>query len=116
MNPFKIWKDLPPEERGQVILTLFVVFFFTLVTLYGFLVSRGQDVDYFKDRLSIMDQRLNYIDQRFDKTNENIGQIKKDVLDIHHRELAIEKELEETRKWMEYWKSLPQLPKPPPKR
>lgn len=116
MNLFRSWHDLTDSERSQVVLTLLIAMFFSMVTIYGFLVSRGNDVDYFKDRMTLMEQRINYMDQKLDKINESAGDTKRTIAELRQTLEQQQRELEEHRKWIEHWKTLPQLPKPSQKR
>ena len=116
MNIFKIWHDLDHSDRSQVILTLLIMMFFSLVILYGFLVSRGHDVDYFKERLGLQEQRLNYMDQKLDKVAQAQHDQKEHVNEMRRMNEAQQRQLEDQQRWIEHWKNLPQLPKPTPKR
>lgn len=112
----KLWQDLAPTERSQVIFTLLIGMSLVIIILYAFLVSRGHDVDYFKERLSLMEQRMNYMDQKIDKSNENAAETKRLLEETRRIQDQQQRELEDNRKWIEHWKTLPQLPKPPTKR
>lgn len=116
MNLFRIWKDLTASERSQVIWTLIIGLASVTIILYAFLVSRGHDIDYFKDRLSLMEQRINYMDQKIDKTNENAAESKRLLDEVRRIQDQQLREQEDNRKWIEHWKTLPQLPKPSQRR
>lgn len=87
--------------------------FTTILILFAFLTSRGQDVEYFKSRIDMIDQRSLYMDQKIDKINEKLADYRKDLNDVRKKEEELSKDVEDQRKWIEYWKSLPHLPKPP---
>jgi hypothetical protein len=109
---FAIWRNLTDKDKLEVILGLFFVFIGVIIVLLGITWSRGHDVDYFKERIIIMDQniagmnkRMSEQDLRFDKivdaTNETRQALNNEIIRNNEQE-----------KWIEYWKSLPSLPKP----
>lgn len=108
-----LWKDLNPSEKSQVILTTLLALVFLVLILIAFLVSRGNDIEYFKSRIDLMDQRTLYIEQKIDKMNEKLGDYRRDLNEIRTREMENEKKIDEHSRWIEHWKSLPSLPKPP---
>ena len=112
MNPFRAWQELDHNERIGIVWTLCMVLMAVVIVLYAIAASRGQDVDYFKMRLGMMEQRMNYIDQKIDTINaRQIEQ--RDNLNEIRRMLEAEQRLsEEQQRWIEHWKNLPQLPKP----
>jgi hypothetical protein len=112
MNPFRAWQELDHNERLGIVWTLCMVLMAVVIVLYAIAASRGQDVDYFKMRLGMMEQRMNYIDQKIDTINaRQIEQ--RDNLNEIRRMLEAEQRLsEEQQRWIEHWKNLPQLPKP----
>ena len=63
----QIWNDLTPVEKTQVLWSLVMVLCVTVLVLYAIAASRGHDIDYFKERLGLQEQRLNYMDQKIDK-------------------------------------------------
>jgi hypothetical protein len=113
MNPFKLWAELPSEEKISVFMMLSFVLAAVVLVLYAFLTSRGQDVEYFKYRLGLMEQRMNYMDQKIDKVAQSQHDQKEHVNEIRRMNEAQQRQLEDQQKWVEHWKNLPQLPKPP---
>ena len=109
----KIWKDLTNSDRNQVIVTVMLFMFFTILILIAFLTSRGQDIEYFKNRIDMVDQRTMYMDQKIDKVNERMAENRLLLNEIRRKDEEIEKRVDEQGRWIEYWKTLPQLPKPP---
>ena len=108
----QIWNDLTPVEKTQVLWSLIMVLVATVLVLYAIAASRGHDVDYFKERLGLQEQRLNYMDQKIDKVAQGQHQQKEHVNEIRRMHEAHQRQLEDQQKWIEHWKSLPQLPKP----
>ena len=87
-----------------------------VIVLYAIAASRGQDVDYFKHRLGMMEQRMNYIDQKIDTISQRQVDQRDTLNEIRRMLEAEQRRSEENQRWIEHWKSLPQLPKPMPKR
>jgi len=116
MNLVTAWRDLSYDERLSIAWTTVMLLAVTVIILYAIAASRGQDVDYFKQRLGLMEQRINYIDQKIDTINARQVE-QRDNLNEVRRMLEAEQRLsEEQQKWIEHWKSLPQLPRPPQRR
>ena len=109
----QIWNDLTPVEKTQVLWSLVMVLCVTVLVLYAIAASRGQDIDYFKERLGLQEQRLNYMDQKIDKIAQGQHEQKEHLNEMRRMNEAQQRHIEEQQKWLDYWKSLPQLPKPP---
>jgi hypothetical protein len=104
--------NLTDKEKAEVFLLMFVLASCAAVVMLGISWSRGNDVEYFKERIILMDQRMTVIDkkihdegQRIDKVAEYSNETRR-VL-----ESEIQRNVEQDR-WIEEWKKLPQLPKP----
>jgi len=101
--------NLTDREKAEIFLLMFVLAACAAVVMLGISWSRGNDVDYFKERLILTEARLNSIDKKVD-----------DMRDKHDRQLEHLKDrtnetarkAEEHEKWIEEWKKLPHLPKP----
>jgi hypothetical protein len=109
---FAIWRNLTDKDKLEVIFALIFILIGVIVVLLGIAWSRGHDVDYFKERIVIMDQnlagmnkRMTEQDLRFDKIVEATNETRQAL----NNEITRNNEQE---KWIEYWKSLPSLPKP----
>lgn len=109
----RMWQELTPQDRTQVLWTLVMVLVATIVVLYAIAASRGHDVDYFKERLGLQEQRLNYMDQKIDRVSQEQQQQKEHMAEIRRIQETHQRHVEEQQKWLDYWKSLPQIPKPP---
>jgi cell shape-determining protein MreC len=105
--------DISYEEKISILATLSFVLIAVVVVLYSFLASRGQDVEYFKHRLGLMEQRLNNMDQKIDKVAQDQHTQKEHLNEIRRMTEAQQRQLEDQQRWVEHWKNLPQLPKPP---
>jgi len=116
MNPFRVWSDMTADERAQVAWMLCTMLLAMVVILYAIAASRGHDVDYFKERLGLMEQRVNYMDQKIDRVAQAQHEQRDHVNELRRMNEAQQRQLEDQQRWIEHWKNLPQLPKPPQKR
>lgn len=109
-------KNLAPGDKLELALIAALLLFCTTVVILAIAWSNGRDLVYFKERVILMEHRMNSLDKKqddvrlrnealVDKTNEVIKQTN----DIAARQV-------EQDRWIEYWKTLPQLPKPPEQR
>ena len=112
----RMWQELTPQDRTQVLWTLVMVLVATIVVLYAIAASRGQDVDYFKTRLGLMEHRLNNMDQKIDRVAQGQHDQKEHLAELRRLHEAQQRLVEDQQRWIEHWKNLPQLPKPPQKR
>lgn len=111
----RTWQEMTPQDRTQVLWVLVSVLAATVIVLYAIAASRGHDVDYFKERLGLQEQRLNYMDQKLDKVAQAQHDQKEHVNEMRRLNEAQQRQLEDQQRWIEHWKNLPQLPKPSPK-
>jgi hypothetical protein len=116
MNLFRDWLELTEAEKTQIYLTLVMVLV-AVLTILGFLtVSRGEDVVYLKERFGLMEARVNYMDQKIDRAAQTQHDHKEQLKELRRIDEQYQRQLEEQQRWIEHWKNLPQLPKPPAKR
>lgn len=116
MNPVQAWNDMPAEDRISILIIFAIAATMTIIVLYAIAASRGQDVDYFKTRLGLMEQRINYMDHKIDTMAQRQAEQRDHINEIRRMKEAHDRQLEEQNRWIEHWKSLPQLPKLPTKR
>lgn len=116
MNPFRAWQELSAEERLSIAWTTVMILVVTVVVLYAIAASRGADVDYFKHRLGLMEARVNYMDQKVDTIAQRQAEQRDHINELRRMTEASQRLQEEQQKWIEHWKNLPQLPKPPQRR
>ena len=116
MNPVRAWNDMPAEDRISILLIFVIAATMTIIVLYAIAASRGQDVDYFKTRLGLMEQRINYMDHKMDTMAQRQAEHRDHMNEIRRMNEAQERTLEEHTRWIEHWKTLPQLPRPAQKR
>lgn len=97
-------------------MTLIFVLVAVVIVLYSFLASRGQDVEYFKHRLSLMDQRMNNMDIKTDNLAQSDHKLKNYLDDQSRLILEIDQAQKAQQAEIEAWKRYPRLPAPQPKR
>ena len=97
-----------------------MTFCFTLATaivvLYAFLASRGQDVEYFKFRMGLLEQRINNLDVKTDALAQSDHKLKNYLDDQSRLILEIDKAQKAQQAELEAWKKLPRLPNSPKQR
>ena len=71
----KLFKDLSDKEKFEIVIIVSLLFFCTIVVLSAIAWSRGQDVDYFKEKIVIMEERLNHNDKRDHDQGERINNV-----------------------------------------
>lgn len=106
------FKELSASDKLQISWTLSLVLFALVIILYAIAASRGEDVDYFKYRLTLQEQRLNNVDQKVNRLGQTQTDQQEMIRELQRAEEVQFKMLEENQRWIEYWKTLPQLPKP----
>lgn len=112
----KLWNELDLAERTQLLWYTIMSLFVGIMILYALAASRGQDVSYFKERLIAQEQRLNYIDQKLDKIIQKQAENQDQINELRRMQELQHRQIEEQQRWFDYWKTLPQIPKPPQKR
>lgn len=106
-------RSLSTADKLELSIISLVILFCTSLVIAVISYSNGRDLAYFKERVVLMEYRMNALDKKqndvslrnetlVDKTNEVIKQTN----DLAARQV-------EQDRWIEHWKSLPQLPKPP---
>ena len=107
-----LWHSLDDKDKFEIFFLLFFISVFVCVILLGIAWSRGHDVDYFKERIVLIEHRLTGMykrmdnhDVKFDKIIEAVNETRQKLNDEIIRN-------NEQDKWLEEWKKLPQLPKP----
>ena len=104
--------NLNDQEKAEIFLLLFVLALCTAVVMLGISWSRGRDVDHFKERILIMDERMTHLDKKIHDQNQKSDKI---LEAVNETRTALNNEIvrnNEQDKWLEEWKKLPQLPKP----
>jgi len=107
-----IWHSLEDKDKFEIFFILFFIAVGVAIVLLGIAWSRGHDVDYFKERIVLIEQRLTGMDKRMDNHDMKFDKIVEATNDTRQ---ALNNEIQrnnEQDKWIEEWKKLPQLPKP----
>lgn len=82
VNIFREWLELSEAEKNQIYLGMVLVMGALVIVLYAIAASRGQDVDYFKHRMMIMEQRMNNMDVKTDKLAQRNADINQRITEI----------------------------------
>ena len=104
--------NLTDHEKAEIFLLMFVLAGCAAVVMLGISWSRGNDVDYFKERIILMEQRMTHLDKKIHDEGQKVDKILEAVNEtrvVLNNEIARNNEQD---KWLEEWKKLPQLPKP----
>ena len=104
--------NLTDREKAEIFMLMFVLAACSAVVMLGISWSQSRDVDYFKERIVLMEQRMTHIDKKLHDQNQKADKILDAVNEtrtVLNNEIARNNEQD---KWLEEWKKLPQLPKP----
>ena len=82
VNVYREWLELTEAERTQIYLTLALVLGALVIVLYAIAASRGQDVEYFKHRMALMEARMNNMDVKTDNLAQRQGEISQRVTEF----------------------------------
>ncbi len=108
--------NLTDKDKAEVLVLMLALLFCCCLILLGLTWSRGNDVDYFKERIILMDQRMSVIDKKLHDTQQNLNKTNENASETRRLlEFEINRNYEQE-KWIEHWKTLPQLPQPKSKR
>jgi hypothetical protein len=102
-------KSLTDSEKINLLAMFLLAAFVVASVSIMFNITRGADVDYFKERLVITEARLNSIDKKVDDTRDKYD---RQLEGLKDRTNETARKVEEQEKWIEEWKKLPSLPKP----
>ena len=116
MNIFKEIKELGADEKISILMTFCFTLATAIVVLYAFLASRGQDVEYFKFRMGLLEQRINNLDVKTDALAQSDHKLKNYLDDQSRLILEIDKAQKAQQAELEAWKKLPRLPNSPKQR
>lgn len=101
--------NLTDKEKAEILLMVVVVLLCTCFILLAVTWSRSNEVEYFRKRVILIDQRMTAIDKKLHDTQQNTDS----TLDETRRLLEFEiNRSNENDRWIEYWKTLPQLQQP----
>jgi hypothetical protein len=109
-------RNLSTGDKIEVAIITIVMLFCTVVVILAISWSNGRDLLYFKERVILMEYRMNALDKKQSEVttrNETLVDKTNELIKSHN---ALEIRTIENEKWIEHWKSLPSLPKPKEKR
>ena len=102
-------KNLTDSEKINLLAMFLLAAFVVASVSIMFNITRGADVDYFKERLVLTEARLNSIDKKVDDYRDRIDRMKDQQTE---KMIEMQKKVEDHERWIEEWKKLPHLPKP----
>lgn len=102
-------KSLTDSEKINLLAMFLLAAFVVAAVSIMFNITRGADVDYFKERLVLTEARLNSIDKKVDDYRDRVDRMKDQQTE---KMIEMQKKVEDHERWIEEWKKLPHLPKP----
>lgn len=104
--------NLTDQEKAEIFLLMFALAACAAVIMLGITWSQSRDVDYFKERIILMEQRMTHLDKKVHDEGQKMDKV---VEALNETRTVLGNEIvrnNEQDKWLEEWKKLPQLPKP----
>lgn len=109
-------KDLTPSDKVELLIVLLAMLGCTVLVVSIVAWSNGKDVDYFKERVIMMDNRMNVLDKRVHDSVLRQEEVVKKMNETVTQLNSVTTKVEEHDKWLDEWKKLPSLPKPKERR
>jgi len=109
-------KDLTPSDKVELIIVLLAMLGCTVLVVSIVAWSNGKDVDYFKERVIMLDNRMNVLDKRVHDSVLRQEEVVKKMNETVTQLNSVTTKVEEHDKWLDEWKKLPSLPKPKERR
>lgn len=110
-----LYNQLTAQDKFEITVLILAVSMAVVVVLLGIAWSRGNDVDYFKIRMQMLEERFTVAEKSRINIIERVeaADIKNKEQDFHLNVIS-QAVNEHDQKWEELYKRLPQLPKPSP--
>lgn len=102
-------KNLTEKDKLHITLGLLLSACTVAAISVLFNVTRGEQIDYFKHRLVMLEERVNYTDKKVDDYRDRHDRIAERT---NEKIVDLQRKVDDQEKWIEEWKKLPQLPKP----
>ena len=109
-------KDLTPSDKVELLIVLLAMLGCTVLVVSIVAWSNGKDVDYFKERVIMLDNRMNLLDKRVHDSVLRQEEVVKKMNETVTQLNSVTTKVEEHDKWLDEWKKLPSLPKPKERR
>jgi uncharacterized protein YoxC len=109
-------KDLTPSDKVELLIVLLAILGCTVLVVSIVAWSNGKDVDYFKERVIMLDNRMNVLDKRVHDSVLRQEEVVKKMNETVTQLNSVTTKVEEHDKWLDEWKKLPSLPKPKERR
>jgi uncharacterized protein YoxC len=110
----QLYNQLTAQDKFEIAVVVLAISIAVVVVLLGIAWSRGNDVDYFKLRMQLLEERFSIAE----KSRTNIIE-RVEAADLKNKEQDANIQLitqainDHDRNWEELYKRLPQLPKNP---
>jgi uncharacterized protein YoxC len=109
-------KNLTPSDKVELLIVLLAMLGCTVLVVSIVAWSNGKDVDYFKERVIMLDNRMNVLDKRVHDSVLRQEEVVKKMNETVTQLNSVTTKVEEHDKWLDEWKKLPSLPKPKERR
>jgi uncharacterized protein YoxC len=109
-------KNLTPSDKVELMIVLLAMLGCTVLVVSIVAWSNGKDVDYFKERVIMLDNRMNVLDKRVHDSVLRQEEVVKKMNETVTQLNSVTTKVEEHDKWLDEWKKLPSLPKPKERR
>jgi uncharacterized protein YoxC len=109
-------KDLTPSDKVELLIVLLAMLGCTVLVVSIVAWSNGKDMDYFKERVIMLDNRMNVLDKRVHDSVLRQEEVVKKMNETVTQLNSVTTKVEEHDKWLDEWKKLPSLPKPKERR
>lgn len=103
---------LSDTDKLEICIVFLLISSATILVLLAIATSRGNDVDYFKERLLNLEHRFNIAEKARDGIQIRLNEEEKKSLEANQKILDVQNRIQETEKWIEEYNKLPHLPKP----
>ena len=112
----KSLSELTDSEKLEICFVTILISSAVILILLAIATSRGNDVDYFKERILNLEQRFIVAEKARDSIQLRITEEEKKSLELNTKVNETQIRVQETERWIEEFNRLPQLPKPKPPR
>lgn len=106
---FAEFKNLTEKDKLHITLGILIAACTVASVSILFNITRGEQIDYFKHRLFMLEERIIYTEKKVDDYRDRHDRAAEKT---NEKVLDLTRKVEEQEKWIEEWKKLPQLPKP----
>lgn len=106
--------ELTDSEKLEICLFTLLISSAVILVLMAIATSRGNDVDYFKERILNLEQRFTVAEKARDSIQIRLSEEEKKSIELNTKVNETQIRVQETERWIEEFNRLPPLPKPKP--